>query len=138
MHLSLEYEPEGVVETIGDKLNVAESQAEKDLDRFKAFIEAEDYASGAWRGTVNEGSRVGTPDVDDADASRGDKGRAGVSGAAVAAGVGVAAATVGAVAAATAGRGGRGAKAREIMTGGAGVRLRQRHARRRGPQASRS
>jgi CBS domain-containing protein len=119
VHLSLEYEPEGVVETIGDKLNVAESQAEKDLDRFKAFVEAEDYASGAWRGTVNEGSRAGTPDVDDADASRGDKGRAGVSGAAVAAGVGVAAATVGAVAAATAGRGGRGAKAREIMTGGA-------------------
>ncbi len=119
VHLSLEYEPEGVVETIGDKLNVAESQAEKDLDRFKAFIEAEGYASGAWRGTVNEGSRVGTPDVDDADASRGDKGRAGVSGAAVAAGVGVAAATVGAVAAATAGRGGRGAKARDIMTGGA-------------------
>ena len=31
VHLSLEYEPEGVVETIGDKLNVAESQAEKVL-----------------------------------------------------------------------------------------------------------
>jgi CBS domain-containing protein len=119
VHLSLEYEPEGVVETIGDKLNVAESQAEKDLDRFKAFIEAEGYAAGAWRGTVNEGSRAGTPDVDDADASRGDKGRAGVSDAAVAAGVGVAAATVGAVAAATAGRRGQGARARDIMTGGA-------------------
>jgi CBS domain-containing protein/ribosome-associated toxin RatA of RatAB toxin-antitoxin module len=119
VHLSLEYEPEGVVETVGDKLNVAENQAEKDLDRFKAFIEAEGYASGAWRGTVNEGSRVGTPDVDDADASRGDQGKAGVSGTAVAAGVGVAAATVGAVAAATVARGSRGTKARDIMTGSA-------------------
>ena len=27
----------------------------EDLDRFKAFVEAEGYASGAWRGSVNEG-----------------------------------------------------------------------------------
>ena len=46
VHLSLEYEPEGLVEKIGDKLNVIENQAEGDLNRFKAFIEAEGYASG--------------------------------------------------------------------------------------------
>jgi carbon monoxide dehydrogenase subunit G len=95
VHLSLEYEPEGLVEKVGDKLNVVENRAEKDLERFKAFIEAEGYATGAWRGTV-PGSGV-TPGVEEAAASRGDSGKAGVSGAAVAAGIGLAAA--GAVAA---------------------------------------
>ena len=47
VHLSLDYEPEGVVEKIGDKLNIVEKQAEGDLERFKTFIEAEGYASGA-------------------------------------------------------------------------------------------
>ena len=91
VHLSLEYEPEGLLEKIGDKLNVVENQAEGDLDRFKAFIEAEGYASGAWRGSVNEGGTAGTPGVQDAASSRGDSGKAGVSGT-VAAGVGLAAA----------------------------------------------
>ena len=101
VHLSLEYEPEGLVEKVGDKLNVVENQAEGDLDRFKAFIEAEGYATGAWRGSVNEGGTLGTsPTAADAAESRGDSGKAGVSGKAVATGVGVGvAAAVGAVAA---------------------------------------
>jgi uncharacterized protein YndB with AHSA1/START domain len=102
VHLSLEYEPEGLVEKVGDKLNVIENQAEGDLNRFKAFIESEGYASGAWRGSVNEGLPGGTPDADDAAASRGDSGKAGVSGKAVAAGVGIAAAAAATVAGAAA------------------------------------
>jgi ribosome-associated toxin RatA of RatAB toxin-antitoxin module len=100
VQLSLEYEPEGLLEKVGDKLNIVENQAEGDLDRFKAFIESERYASGAWRGSVNEGTEVGTPGTAEAAASRGDAGKAGVSGAAVAAGVGAAAAVAGGVAAA--------------------------------------
>ncbi len=92
VRLSLEYEPKGIVEKIGDKLHVVEKQAEGDLARFKEFIEAEGYATGAWRGTINEGSTAGTPGVDSAAASRGDSGKAGVSGTAVAAGLGLAAA----------------------------------------------
>jgi uncharacterized membrane protein len=92
VRLVLEYEPEGMVEKIGDKLNVVENQAEADLERFKSFIESEGYASGAWRESVNTGQNVGTPSVEDAAASRGDEGKAGVSGKAVAAGVGLAAA----------------------------------------------
>jgi len=92
VHLFLEYEPEGLVEKVGDKLNVIENQAEGDLERFKAFIESERYATGAWRGSVNSEGQVGTPGVEHADASRGDSGKAGVSGKAVAAAVGVAAA----------------------------------------------
>lgn len=105
VQLVLDYEPEGIVETIGDKLNVVEKQAEGDLERFKAFIEDEGYATGAWRGTVSEGAPAGTPGVEDAAASRGDKGKAGVSGK-VAAGVGLAAAAAvgGAAAAASKGK----------------------------------
>ncbi|CAN7554488.1 cyclase [Arthrobacter sp. Leaf337] len=98
VQLSLEYEPEGIVETIGDKLHVVDRQVEADLKRFKDFIEDEGYASGAWRGSVNEGASPGTPGVEAAEASRGDSGRAGVSGK-VAAGVGVAAAAAAGVAA---------------------------------------
>ena len=94
VHLSLEYEPQGLVEKVGDKLNIVENQAEKDLERFKSFIEAEGYATGAWRGSVNEGAGVGTPGVEDASESMGDKGKAGVSAKAVAAGIGLAAAGV--------------------------------------------
>ena len=101
VHLSLEYEPEGLVETVGDKLNVVEKQAEGDLERFKAFIESEGYATGAWRGSVNQGSQVGTPGVESAASSHGDDGKAGVSPTAVAAGVGLAAAGAAAVAAAS-------------------------------------
>lgn len=100
IQLSLEYEPEGLVEKVGDKLNIVDKQAENDLNRFKAFIEDEGYATGAWRGTVNEGTSTGTPGVDAAAGSRGDSGKAGVSGKVVA-GVGLAAAAAAGVAAAT-------------------------------------
>src|SRR5215208_7026109 len=75
VNLSLEYEPEGLVENVGDKLNIVENQAERDLERFKAFIESEDYATGAWRGSIREGAQVGTPGVDQASESRGDSGK---------------------------------------------------------------
>jgi hypothetical protein len=58
--LTLEYQPEGVVEKVGDMLHVVARQAESDLKKFKRFIEHEGYASGAWRGTVHDG-RAGTP-----------------------------------------------------------------------------
>ncbi len=92
VHLTLEYEPEGLLEKVGDKLNIVENQAEGDLDRFKAFIEAEGYATGAWRGSVNEGAATGTPGLAEASSSQGDAGKAGISGKAVAAGLGAAAA----------------------------------------------
>jgi len=104
VHLSLEYEPEGLVEKVGDKLDIVENRAEADLERFKAFIESEGYASGAWRGSVGAGTTVGSPGVEEADLSRGDSGKAGVSGKAVAAGLGVAAAAAAGVAAAVSGK----------------------------------
>jgi hypothetical protein len=91
VYLSLEYEPEGVVEQIGDKLGIVERQVTADLARFKALVESQGYASGAWRGAINEGTGVGTPGVERAASSEGDSGKAGVSGTAVAAGVAAAA-----------------------------------------------
>jgi hypothetical protein len=76
VNLTLEYEPEGLIENVGDKLNIVENRAEGDLERFKEFIESERDATGAWRGSVNEGAEVGTPDVDHAAVSRGDSGKA--------------------------------------------------------------
>lgn len=96
--LSLEYEPEGIVETVGDRLHIVEKQAEGDLERFKAFIEDEGYATGAWRGSINEGADLRTPTAADADGSQGDSGKAGFSGKAMAAGAGLAAAGVAAAA----------------------------------------
>ena len=95
--LTLEYEPEGLVEQVGDKLGIVERQVKSDLERFKALIEDQGYASGAWRGSVTPGIAVGTPGVEEAHTSQGDSGKAGLSGKAVVAGVAAAAAGVAAV-----------------------------------------
>ncbi len=38
VYLTLEYEPEGLVEQVGDKLGIVERQVRSDLDRFKGLI----------------------------------------------------------------------------------------------------
>ncbi|MET9149360.1 MULTISPECIES: SRPBCC family protein [unclassified Streptomyces] len=51
--LQLDYDPEGLAETIGDKLGFVKRQATGDLKRFKGFIESRGgTATGAWRGGV--------------------------------------------------------------------------------------
>jgi uncharacterized membrane protein len=52
--LQLEYEPEGVVENVGDTLGVVSSRVKKDLERFKEFIESRRAETGAWRGSVEQ------------------------------------------------------------------------------------
>jgi carbon monoxide dehydrogenase subunit G len=102
VHLSLEYEPEGLVEQAGDKLGIVGRQAKSDLQKFKALIEDEGYESGAWRGSIQHGVGVGTPGVEDASLSRGDSGKAGVSAKSVIAGAAAAVAGVAAAGAAVA------------------------------------
>jgi Polyketide cyclase / dehydrase and lipid transport len=104
--LTLEYEPEGVIEQVGDKLGIVERQVQSDLERFKKLVEDQGYATGAWRGGVNEGVGIGTPGVSSAASSQGDSGKAGVSGTAVAAGVAAAAGVAVAAAAAVKSSGG--------------------------------
>jgi uncharacterized membrane protein len=50
--LQLDYEPEGLVEHVGDMLGVVSRRVRGDLERFKAFIESQGQETGAWRGTV--------------------------------------------------------------------------------------
>ena len=50
--LTLDFAPEGVLETVGDKLGVVGHRIEGDLTRFKSFIESRGTEEGSWRGTV--------------------------------------------------------------------------------------
>ena len=102
VYLTLEYEPEGVVEQVGDKLGIVERQVNADLKRFKELVESEGYATGAWRGSINEGVGVGTPGVEAAAMSRGDSGKAGMSTTGIVAGAAAAVAGVAAAVAAVA------------------------------------
>jgi uncharacterized membrane protein len=52
--LQLSYEPEGVVENVGDMLGVVTARVRGDLERFKKFIEGRGSETGAWRGTVEQ------------------------------------------------------------------------------------
>ena len=54
--LQIDYEPEGVVENVGDLLGVVSRQTKGDLVRFKKHIEATGRESGAFRGTITSGS----------------------------------------------------------------------------------
>jgi uncharacterized membrane protein len=51
----LQYEPEGVLENLGELLGVAEARVAADLKRFKRFIEAKGQSTGAWRGKIEGG-----------------------------------------------------------------------------------
>jgi len=55
VHLRIEYEPEGVVETAGDLLGLVSARVEGDLERFKQFIESRGDETGAWRGHIHAG-----------------------------------------------------------------------------------
>jgi uncharacterized membrane protein len=55
VHLRIEYEPEGVVENVGDALGVVSRRVEGDLERFKTYIEERGVESGAWRGQIQSG-----------------------------------------------------------------------------------
>jgi hemerythrin superfamily protein len=92
VRLVLEFEPEGLVERAGDALGIVERQAALDLERFKSYIESRSTESGGWRGSVDAGAGLGTPDASWAEESRGDGGKAGISAKGAAAGAVAAAA----------------------------------------------
>jgi uncharacterized membrane protein len=52
--LTMDVDPESMIESIGDAVGVPERQVEGDLKRFKEFIEQRAVPSGAWRGTVEQ------------------------------------------------------------------------------------
>ncbi len=50
--LQLDYEPEGLVENVGDKAGIVKRRVKGDLERFKQFIESRGTETGGWRGDV--------------------------------------------------------------------------------------
>ena len=50
--LQMEYDPESIVEEVGDKLGFVTRRVERDLKRFKEFIESRGVETGAWRGKI--------------------------------------------------------------------------------------
>ena len=50
--LQLGYDPEGVVETVGDAVGLVSGRVAADLERFKEFIESRPAETGAWRGEI--------------------------------------------------------------------------------------
>jgi len=50
--LQLEAEPSGIVEKVGDALGMLDRQVDKDLERFREFIESRGQETGGWRGEV--------------------------------------------------------------------------------------
>jgi uncharacterized membrane protein len=58
--LQLDYEPEGVVENIGDSIGVVQWNVRENLERFKEFIESQGEESGAYRGTIKNPEERGS------------------------------------------------------------------------------
>ncbi len=52
--LQMDYDPQGVVENVGDALGFVSRRVEGDLERFKSFIEERGRETGAWRGEVKQ------------------------------------------------------------------------------------
>ncbi|RCG24999.1 cyclase [Sphaerisporangium album] len=50
--LQMEFDPEGIVEQVGDKLQLVRMRVHGDLERFKMFIESKGHETGGWRGEV--------------------------------------------------------------------------------------
>ncbi|MFC7846813.1 SRPBCC family protein [Streptomyces sp. NPDC001046] len=50
--LQMDFDPDGLAETVGDKLGFVKRQVSGDLRRFKEFMEARGTETGAWRGEV--------------------------------------------------------------------------------------
>jgi uncharacterized membrane protein len=59
VHLTMEYEPKGFIENVGDAVGVVDRKLEKAVEDFKRLIEQRGQETGAWRGEVHGGQKTG-------------------------------------------------------------------------------
>jgi hypothetical protein len=59
--VEMEYETEGLVQSVGSALGVDERKAKADLERFKELIEGRGVETGAWRGEIHDGHTTNKP-----------------------------------------------------------------------------
>jgi uncharacterized membrane protein len=52
--VQMDWEPSGIVESIGSAVGADDRRVQGDLDHFKEFIESQGSETGAWRGEVNQ------------------------------------------------------------------------------------
>ncbi len=57
--VQLDWEPEGIVEQLGEKAGQDERQVKADLERFRNMIESRGVETGGWRGEVEQRSVSG-------------------------------------------------------------------------------
>jgi uncharacterized membrane protein len=55
----MEYDPQGIVENVGDALGMVSSKVERTVEEFKEFIENRGRETGAWRGEVHGSEKTG-------------------------------------------------------------------------------
>ena len=58
VNLTMEYEPQGLIENVGDKLGVMSARVQNTVEDFKKFIESRGRETGGWRGEVHGGQRT--------------------------------------------------------------------------------
>ena len=56
--VEMEYEPEGMKESVGAAVGLDGSQVEGDLERFRDLVEGREVPTGAWRGRIESGEVV--------------------------------------------------------------------------------
>jgi uncharacterized membrane protein len=56
--VTISWEPEGVIESLGAKIGADTLGVKKDIESFKELIESRGAESGAWRGEVIAGEKV--------------------------------------------------------------------------------
>ena len=59
VHLTMEYEPKGFIENVGDAVGIVDRKVEKAVENFKRLIEQRGQETGAWRGEVHGGQKTG-------------------------------------------------------------------------------
>ena len=59
--VEMEYQPEGMKESLGALLGLDGGQVEDDLERFRDLVEARERPTGSWRGSIEDGE-VTDPD----------------------------------------------------------------------------
>ena len=56
--VQMDWEPEGLKEKVGSAVGADDARVRGDLERFKELIENRGQETGAWRGEVEQGSKV--------------------------------------------------------------------------------
>lgn len=56
--LTMEYEPQGFVENVGDAVGMVSGRVEDAVERFKKLLEERRAETGAWRGEIHGGRKM--------------------------------------------------------------------------------